>query len=107
MKKKKQLEDNIIKDVRNLNQALKKKKSKNKTKVNYSETWELFLDQKKEENYYQPVSVGNFYSNNNIKYESNGDQNKTLLVKEYLDKVNPYLKDMINNLNKSDINDDK
>lgn len=28
MKKKKQLEDNIIKDVRNLNQALKKKKQK-------------------------------------------------------------------------------
>lgn len=30
MKKKKQLEDNIIKDVRNLNQALKKKKAKTK-----------------------------------------------------------------------------
>lgn len=34
MKKKKQLEDNIIKDVRNLNQALKKKKQKqNKGKL--------------------------------------------------------------------------
>ena len=32
MKKKKQLEDNIIKDVRNLNQALKEKKKKNKKK---------------------------------------------------------------------------
>lgn len=47
------MEDNIIKDIRNLNQALKKKKAKTKhLKVNYSETWELFLDQKKEENYY-------------------------------------------------------
>lgn len=32
MKKKKQLEDNIIKDVRNLNQALKKKKKQKQNK---------------------------------------------------------------------------
>ena len=36
-----------------------------------------------------------------IEYESNGDRNKTLSVKEYLDEIKPYLKD-INNLKKSD-----
>ena len=30
-----------------------------------------------------------------------GDRNKTSSVEEYLDKVRPYLKDVINNLKKS------
>ena len=34
-------------------------------------------------------------------YESNGDRNKTLSVEEYLNKISPYLKDIINNLKKS------
>ena len=35
-------------------------------------------------------------------FESNGNRSKTLSLKEYLDKINPYLKDIIDNLNKSD-----
>ena len=42
-------------------------------------------------------------SNNYIEYESNGERNKTLSVEEYLNKIRPYLKDIINNLKKSDI----
>ena len=34
------------------------------------------------EDYYKPIRVGNFYSSNYIEYESNGDRNKTLSVKE-------------------------
>ena len=34
-------------------------------------------------------------------YESNGDRNKTLSVEEHLNKIIPYLKDIINNLKKS------
>ena len=56
----------------------------------------------KEENYYKSVRVGNFWSNNYIEYESNGDRNKTLSIEEYLTKIRPYLKDIINNLKKSD-----
>ena len=37
-----------------------------------------------------------------MEYESNGDRNKILLVKEYLNKIRPYLKDIINNVKKSD-----
>ena len=44
----------------------------------------------------------NFWSNNYIEYESNGDGNKTLSVEEYLNEIRPYLKDIINNLKKSD-----
>ena len=29
----------------------------------------------------------------NIEHESSGDTNKNLLVKEYLDKITPYLRD--------------
>ena len=46
--------------------------------------------------------MNNFWSNNYIEYESNDDKNKTLSVEEYLNKTKPYLKDIINNLKKSD-----
>ena len=37
-----------------------------------------------------------------MEYESNSDRNKTLSVEEYLNKIRTYLKDIINNLQKSD-----
>ena len=53
-------------------------------------------------NYDNPVRVRNFWSNNYIKYESNGDRDKTLSIEEYLNKIRQYLNDIINNLKKSD-----
>ena len=47
------------------------------------------------------IRVNSFYGNNCIKYESNGDKNKTLSPEEYLEEIKPYLKDSINNLKKS------
>ena len=46
--------------------------------------------------------VDNFYSNYYTEYGSNGDKNKTLLIKECFDKIRPYLKDVMKNLKKSD-----
>ena len=43
-----------------------------------------------------------FCDNNYIEYKSNGDRNKTLSVEERLNKIRPYLKNIINNLKKSD-----
>ena len=43
-----------------------------------------------------------FLSNSYIEYESNGDKNEALSVKEYLNEINPHLKDIINNLKESD-----
>ena len=37
-----------------------------------------------------------------MEYENKGDRNKTLSIKEYLDKIKLYLKDILNNLKKSD-----
>ena len=56
------------------------------------------FEHEEEENYYKPVRVSNFWSNNSIEYESIGDINKTLSVEEYLNKIVPYLKDIVNNL---------
>ena len=40
--------------------------------------------------------------NNYIGYESKGDRNKALSVKEYLNRIRTYWRDIINNLKKSD-----
>ena len=37
-----------------------------------------------------------------MEYESSGDRNKNLSVKEYLDKIKPYFRDIIINLQKCD-----
>ena len=52
----------------------------------------LFEHEEEEKNYYKPVRVSNFWSNNYIQYKSNGDRNKTPSVVEYLDKISPYYK---------------
>ena len=51
-----------------------------------------------EEDFDKPVRLGNFYNNSCIEYESNGDRNKTLSVKEYLEEIKSCFKDIINNL---------
>ena len=48
------------------------------------------------------MSVGYFRNNNYIEHESYGDRNKTISAEEYLNKIRPYLKNIINNLKKSD-----
>ena len=60
------------------------------------------LFQYEKEDYYKPLRVGNFWSNNYIKHKSNGDKNKTLSVEEYLNRIRTYLKDIINNIKKRD-----
>ena len=40
-----------------------------------------------EEDYYKPVRVGDFWSENYIEYGSNEDRNKTLSTEEYLNKI--------------------
>ena len=60
-------------------------------KFSFSEHIMMVNPKHEEENYYKPVSVNNFWSNNYIEYESNGDTNKTLSVEEYFNKISPYL----------------
>ena len=37
-----------------------------------------------EKDYYQPLRLYNFWTNNYIEYESNSDRNKTLTVEKYV-----------------------
>ena len=57
-------------------------------------------EHEEEEKRNKPVRLSNFWSNNYIEVESNGDRSKTLSVEEYFDKIRPYLKDILNNLKK-------
>ena len=52
--------------------------------------------------YYKPKRVNNFWNNNHIEHENNGDKNRDLSLDEYLHKTKPCLRDMIINLQKSD-----
>ena len=117
MKKIKKIENNIIQDVRNLfrlkqeinDTAIKDirslfrlKKENEAIKDRVIRDIKKIFEHEEEENYYKIVGVGNFWSNNYIRYESKGDINKILLVEKCLNKITPYLKDMINNVRKSD-----
>ena len=55
-----------------------------------------------EEDYYKPKRVNIFWSNNYIEYESNGDENRNVSLDEYLYKIEPYLRNIIIDLQNSD-----
>ena len=59
------------------------------------------LFEQEEEYYYKTVIISKVW-NDYIKYESNTDRNKNVSVKEYLNVVKLYLKDMITNLQITD-----
>ena len=50
-----------------------------------------------EDDYYKPILANSFFKGGYKEYESRGDKDKTLLVEQYLDKIIPYLKELINN----------
>ena len=81
-------EENTIIDIRNFFRLEKEIKSiKDRILRDIKNSFEL----EEEKTYYKPVRVSNFWSNNYIWYENNGDGNKTLSVEEYLkDTINPY-----------------
>ena len=93
-------EQKIIKDIRNLFR-LKKETKEIQNRI-LRDTKNLSEYEKKDENYYKLVRVNNFWSNNYIEYKSNDDKNKILSVEEYINKIRPYLKGIINDLKKSD-----
>ena len=79
-----------------LHKKKKLKKYSVYTDIKYSEILETQryknLFEQEKENFYKPIRVDNFWSNIDIRYESNGDRNKTLSVEEHPSKIQPYLK---------------
>ena len=55
-----------------------------------------------EEDNYVPKRVSSSWNNYYIEYESNGDKNSNLSLDEYLNKIEPYLRDVIIDLQSSD-----
>ena len=80
------IKDKIIRD----NEAIKDKTNRD-IKILFEE----------EDDYYKPIRVGDFWNNNYIEYESNGGRNKKPSIKEHLNEIKSYLKDIITNLQKS------
>ena len=89
---------NAIKDIRNL---LDQKNKLKQLKIENLEILKIFLNNFQFQLIFKFFGL-NFQDNNYIEYESNIDRNKTLLVEEYSSKIRPYLKNIINNLKKSD-----
>ena len=93
-------EEKITEDIRNIFRL--KKEIKEFKDIVLRNFRNLFEYKKDEKNYYKPVRGNNFRSNNYIEYKSKGDKNKIISVEEYLNKIRPSLKGIINNLKKSD-----
>ena len=89
-----------VKDIRNLFRQEKETK-KIKDRI-LRDIKNLLKYEKEEENCYKSVRVINFWSNNYIEYRSNSDKNRMLQVEENLNKFRTYLRDIINDLKKSD-----
>ena len=95
---KNKIEENIIKSIGNLFK-LKKENEAIKDRI-IRDIRTLF---KQENVYCEPIRLANFRNNSYIEYESSVNRNKNLSVKEYSDKIKPYLRYIIINLQKSDI----
>ena len=59
---------------------------------------EVVLNQSTNEDYYKPIKTADSFDNKNnyVEYQSKGDKEKQLSIKEYLYMIIPYLRDIIN-----------
>ena len=82
-----------------------KKKNKERKKLRKKESNERLIKDRiirdirtlfeQEEDYYKPKTVNNFWNHNYTEYDSNGDKARNLLLDEYLNKIERYLKNII------------
>ena len=87
---------NIMKDIKKKFSIKKENKS---IKDRIIKDIKLHFGQ--EDDHYKIVRVSDFWDSNYIKYENNGDKNKNLLVILYFNKLEPYLNNFTNDLQKS------
>ena len=93
------LKDKILDDIWTLFEIGKEKIKKRQTIIKDEIIWYI---RTLSEDYYEPKRVSNFWNNNYIKYERNGDKNRNLSLDEYLPKIKPYLTNIIINSQNSD-----
>ena len=51
---------------------------------------------KKKDEYYRPIKINGAFDDNYIEYQSNGNEDKILSIKEYLNINKPYLSNIVN-----------
>ena len=49
-----------------------------------------------DEDYYKPIKTMSAFNGNYVEYESNGDKDRNLSLKEYIYMIIPYLRDIMN-----------
>ena len=86
----------------NKSEQIKKTKTIKDIKKEKFDSYKILRDirtfyESEEEDYYEPVRTSDAFDNNYIEYESNGDKDKILSVKEYLDMMRQYLSGITNN----------
>ena len=69
--------------VKNVDGVRKKSRKQSEDKITEESEDKIVRDitnyfEQEQQDYYKPLIVGGFHSNNYIEYESNGDRNKTL-----------------------------
>ena len=85
--------------LRNVGRYLKKLDNDLKKLQKYLDNIKYGLDylfnEVNEENYYEPKEIKSAIDGSYVLYESRGDKDAKLALYEYLDKIKPYLKDII------------
>ena len=89
--------DNLVELVNKLNKK-EKYKYHDRDDLDYHGIRDIenLFDADNNEDYYKPILVKSSFKENYKYYESRGDKDKKLSVKQYLYKIMPYLSDLIN-----------
>ena len=87
----KAIEKNLLKLEKHLS---KMKKYDDYDDIGYRGIRDVYLSI--DEDYYQPITINSGFNSNYIEYESKGDKDKISSIKEYLNMIRPYLRDIIN-----------
>ena len=85
-----------IKEIENTLSTFKEYYDHNDAKyIGIRDVGNLF-NQSADKDYYKPIKTKSAFNDNYIEYESNGDKDKNLSAKKYLNMIRPYLSDIIN-----------
>ena len=113
----KKIKDRIIRDIWTLFGTEEEKTERNQRKKELNKRLikdriikdiRALFEQEEYEDYYRAKRVNNFWNNSCIEYESNGDKfitrliNRNLLLDEYPNKIECYLRNAVLNLQNSD-----
>ena len=94
---KEKIYDDLVK-LANILDEKKEHKHSDRDDLDYFGIRELekLFDDIDDDNYYKPVLIRSSFEGNYKRYESRGDKDKKLSVKQYLYMIIPYLSDLIN-----------